>query len=90
MKTTKLNWMLLNDPYTEEDGALMPGLAHRWGLATIVAEEQSYEVRPSMPPNHLDDLCTLTLYSGEHAEELGRFATVEEAKDAAELHHGGG
>jgi hypothetical protein len=80
----QLMWMLISKQYTAADGALMPGLVTTYGLAAIAGDGVFFELWPSEPPEHIDDLVTLTLFSGSDVTELGRFATYDEAKAAAQ------
>lgn len=84
-----LFWMIVSKEYPEEDGALMPGLARKTGLAARIGEEVYYEVWPCEPPEHIDDAATLTRKSEDGVEELGRFRTGQEAAAAAQRHYNG-
>ncbi|WP_376713464.1 hypothetical protein [Mycobacterium intracellulare] len=84
-----LFWMIVSKKYPEEDGALMPDLVCKIGLAARIGEETYYEVWPSEPPEHIDDGATLTIKSEGGFEELGRFSTGQEAAAAAQRHYNG-
>lgn len=72
--------------YDEADGALMPGLVAKHGaIARIGDGEVFMEVWPSESLEHIDDVLTLTLTAdGEVREEVGRYASFEAAREAAQ------
>lgn len=82
----ELGWMPVSESYSETDGALLPGLAFKRGAVARIDDGDIFvELWPSEPPEHLDDVLTLTLtMDGGVVEEIGRYGAFDSARDAAQ------
>jgi hypothetical protein len=73
-------WTLVGDRYIDGAGSM---ILHGW--ATHACDGVAYEIWPSRPQEHVDDVVTLTvILDDESAIELGRFGSYDAAQAAAQ------
>ncbi|MCB0989181.1 MAG: hypothetical protein KDB09_15610 [Acidimicrobiales bacterium] len=77
---SQLFWALVGDRNIDSAESM---IVHGW--ATNTCEGVTYEIWPSRPQEHVDDVVTLTvILDDEVAVEIGRFGSYEAAQAAAQ------
>jgi len=77
---SQLCWALVGDRYTDGAESMIVN-----GWAANACDGVAYEIWPSRPQEHVDDVVTLTvILDDEVAIEIGRFGSYEAAQAAAQ------